>query len=121
MSKSYEEPVFTGDACSWLGLCRQGSRTCGGTRRGNCRPSGGKGVGGGAAHTLCDRSQRDALTVPRSVSSAGKMGRVATTAWILPSWVVMVSSSPVMDASPLRAEQERGMRIVSPSESAESS
>jgi len=47
---------------------------------------------GGAANTLCDRSRMDALIGARTVSSAGKVGRVATTAWILPNLVVMVSS-----------------------------
>ena len=52
--------------------------------------------GGGAADTLGDRSRRDALIGLRAVSktfpTARKVGRVATMDWILPSWVVMVSS-----------------------------
>jgi len=49
-------------------------------------------LGRGAADTLCDRSRRDALMGERAFSNAGKVGRVATTAWILPSCVVMVLS-----------------------------
>ena len=73
--------------------------------------------GGVAANTLCDRSCIAALMGASVPSSAGPVARVATEAWILPSWVVMVSSLRVMDARALRAEEERGTRIVSPSES----
>jgi len=48
--------------------------------------------GWGAADTLCDRSRREVLMGARVPSRAGKVGRVATTAWILHNWVVMVSS-----------------------------
>jgi len=50
----------------------------------------------GPADTLCDRSRRDALigerAVSKSFSTAGNVGQAAAIAWILPSWVVMVSS-----------------------------
>ena len=46
----------------------------------------------GGAETLCDRSQMAALMGARVPSSAGQVGRVATVAWILANWVVMVSS-----------------------------
>ena len=49
-------------------------------------------MGGGAADTLCDRSRKDALMGERAFSWAGNVGRVATTTWMLPNWVVIVSS-----------------------------
>jgi len=48
----------------------------------------------------------------RVPSRAGQVGRDATLAWILRSWVVMVSSGRVMDGSAFRVEQETGTRIV---------
>ena len=86
-------------------------------------PGGREGGGawvGGAADTLCDRSRRDALIGASQLSRAVEVGRVATIDCMVPNWVVMVSSGRVMDASALRAEQDRGTRIVSPSESSAS-
>ena len=80
----------------------------------------GAGAWDGGAETLCDRSRMAGLMGARVPSSAGQVRRVATVAWILPSWVVMVSSWCVMEASAFRVEQERGTRIVSPSERPES-
>ena len=51
----------------------------------------GAGAGDWGAETLCDRSPMAALMGARVPSSAGQVGRVATLACILPSWVVMVS------------------------------
>jgi len=49
-------------------------------------------LGGGAADTLCDRSRREALMGASLLSIAEPVGRVATMDWIVPNWVVMVSS-----------------------------
>ena len=42
--------------------------------------------------SLCDTSRKAAWIGARGPSSAGQVGRVATLAWMLPDWVVMVSS-----------------------------
>jgi len=47
---------------------------------------------GGAAETLCDRSQRDAWIGTSRLSRAVEVGRVATRDCMVPNWVVMVSS-----------------------------
>ena len=49
-------------------------------------------LGRGAADTLCDRSHKAALIGASVSSSTGQVGRVGTWAWMLPNWVVMVSS-----------------------------
>jgi len=46
----------------------------------------------GAADTLCDRSHREALMGESLLSRAALVGRVATMDWMVPNWVVMVSS-----------------------------
>jgi len=48
--------------------------------------------GEGAADTLCDRSRRQALIGESLLSSAELVGRVATIDWMVPNWVVRVSS-----------------------------
>ena len=100
-----EEPLLGGGA-RVLGL---GSGTAGAPSGGTggrvgagaCRvgaPVGGTGgrVGGGAreggAVTLCDRSRMAALIGVRTLSRAVQVGMGWTAAWILPNWVVMVSS-----------------------------
>ena len=52
----------------------------------------GAGAWGGGAATLCDRSRMAALIGSRVPWRAGHVGMVWTAAWILPNWVVMVSS-----------------------------
>jgi len=52
----------------------------------------GAGAWGGGAVTLCDKSRMAALIGSRTPWSAGQVGKVWTADWILPSWVVMVSS-----------------------------
>ena len=47
---------------------------------------------GGAADNLCDRSRREALIGESLVSRAELVGRVTTMDWMVPNWVVMVSS-----------------------------
>jgi len=49
-------------------------------------------VVGGAADTLWDRSRRAAWIGESLESRAEEVGRVATMLWIVPVWVVMVSS-----------------------------
>jgi len=91
--KAEEEPLLGGRAHDFALVC-----TCSGggpvvALVGGTGGRVGAGASGGvAADTLCDRSQRDALIEERTVLSAGKVGSVATTAWIFPNWVVMVSS-----------------------------
>jgi len=48
--------------------------------------------GGGAADILCDRSRREAWMGESLVTRAEVVGRVATMDWMVPNWVVMVSS-----------------------------
>ena len=50
------------------------------------------GAWGGGAVTLCDRSRMAALIGSRTLWSAGQVGMAWTADWMLPSWVVMVSS-----------------------------
>ena len=52
----------------------------------------GAGAWGGGAATLCDRSRMAALMGVRTPSRAVHVGMVWTACWMLPSWVVMVSS-----------------------------
>jgi len=52
----------------------------------------GAGAWGGGAVTLCDRSRMAALMGVRTPSRAVHVGMVWTACWMLPSWVVMVSS-----------------------------
>jgi len=47
---------------------------------------------GGAADTLCDRSQMEALIGASLLSRATEVGRVATIDCTVPNWVAMVSS-----------------------------
>jgi len=42
--------------------------------------------------TLCDRSRMAALMGVRTASSAVQVAMVWTACWMLPNWVVMVSS-----------------------------
>jgi len=48
--------------------------------------------GGEAADTLCDRSRREPLNEEGLLSRAELVVRVATMDWMVPNWVVMVSS-----------------------------
>jgi len=80
----------------------------------------GAGAWGKGVVTLCDRSPMAAFIGSRAPGRAGQVGMVWTACWMLPNWGVMRSSGRVMDASAFRAEQERGTRIISPSDSSES-
>jgi len=51
--------------------------------------AGASGIGG---VTLCDRSRMAALIGSRTPLRAGQVGMVWTACWMLPNWVVMVSS-----------------------------
>jgi len=48
--------------------------------------------GAGAADTLCDRLRREPMMGESLLSRAELVGRVATMDWMVPNWVVMVSS-----------------------------
>ena len=52
----------------------------------------GAGAWGGEAVTVCDRSRMAALMGSRVPCSPGQVGRVVTIDWMVPNWVVMVSS-----------------------------
>ena len=82
-----------GSAGLYSGLCREGCGSCGITCRRNWSTSRGlrKG-GGGAADILCHRACREALMGETLLSRAEEVGRVATMDWMVPNWVVMVSS-----------------------------
>jgi len=49
-------------------------------------------AGRAVADTLCDRSRRTVLIGESLLSRAEEVGRVATMDWIIPNWVVIVSS-----------------------------
>jgi len=79
-----------------------------------CR--GGAGGGGGAEPTLCNRSRIEFGIGESLLSSAEEVGRVATMASTIASWVVTVSSCFVKDASALSEKQRKEMRKDSPSD-----
>ena len=66
---------------------------------------------GGAALTLWDRSQSKGLIGESLLSSAEKVGRVATMDCTVASWVVTVSSCLVMDDRECSEEHMNGMRM----------
>ena len=52
----------------------------------------GAGAGGMGDVTLCDRSRMAAFIASRAPWRAGQVSMVWTACWMLPNWVVMVSS-----------------------------
>jgi len=92
-SKEEEEGALGGGArpfargCVWRGVGLVVTLVGGtGARVGACTGR------GGAADTVCDRLRREALMGESRLSRAVLVGRVATIDWMVPNWVVMVSS-----------------------------
>ena len=61
-------------------------------RSGELEAGWGPAPGGGGADTLCDRSRMAALIGSRTPWRPSHVGAQWTAAWMVPNWVVMVSS-----------------------------
>jgi len=105
-SKEEDEAPLLGGGALTLGLGRGGAGAqdggmAGRVDAGACRvvtlvggtgSRVGAGASGGGAATLCDRSRMGALIGSRVPRRAVQVGMEWTAAWMVPNWVVMVSS-----------------------------